>query len=151
MAVIAGLYFYPVKGCRGIAVEQAPVEETGLQHDRHWMVVGPDGRFVTQRELPGMALISTAIDEASLTLSAHDAPLLHVPFTFAGRRGPVTVWRDRCCGLDAGDAASDWLSAVLGRDLRLVRFDPSTRRRSDPSTPASTTPTPNSPMDSRCS
>ena len=131
MAVIAGLNFYPVKGCKGIGVRQATLAETGLLYDRHWMVVDATGRFVTQRELPRMALISTSIDGSALTLAAPGAPGLRVPLKLPGAALSVTVWRDTCSGIDQGTSAAAWLSAFLGQDLRLVRFDSSMRRRSD--------------------
>ncbi len=40
------------------------------------MLVRPNGRFVTQRELPRMALIGTAVDGETLTLDAPGMPAL---------------------------------------------------------------------------
>ena len=40
----------------------------------------------------------------------------------------VVVWNDTCLGVDAGDDAADWLAAMLGEPLRLVRIDPSVPR-----------------------
>jgi uncharacterized protein YcbX len=132
MAVIAGLNFYPVKGCKGIEVRQATLAETGLLYDRRWMVVDVSGRFVTQRELPRMALISTSIDASALTLVAPGVPELRVPLMLPGATLSVTVWRDTCPGIDQGPFAAAWLGTFLGQELRLVRFDSSMRRRSDP-------------------
>ena len=56
-ARIAGLYVYPVKSCAGVAVSSATLFDTGLDLDRAWMVVDEEGEFVSQRELPRMALI----------------------------------------------------------------------------------------------
>ena len=61
-ATLTDLHVYPVKSCRGIALERATLAPTGLADDRHWMLVRPNGRFVTQRELPRMALIGTRVD-----------------------------------------------------------------------------------------
>ena len=44
---------------------RARLRPTGLADDRHWMLVRPNGRFVTQRELPRMALIATALDSGA--------------------------------------------------------------------------------------
>jgi uncharacterized protein YcbX len=46
MAVIGALNVYPVKGCKGIAVPEADLADTGLRVDRHWIVTDLDGRFV---------------------------------------------------------------------------------------------------------
>ena len=61
MAASTALNIYPVKSCRGIALRSARVARHGLADDRHWMLVRPNGRFVTQRELPRMALIGTTV------------------------------------------------------------------------------------------
>lgn len=132
MALISGLHVYPVKGCRGIALDTARLTVTGLAYDRHWMLVHPDGRFATQRELPRMALVSTALDHGCLTLAAPGLEPLSVLSDQDGPRREVDVWGDRCFGIDEGDAAASWFRHVLGRPLRLVRFDPSTPRPSDP-------------------
>ena len=136
-ARIASLHVYPVKGCRGIAPSSATVATTGLVidgiGDREWMVVDRDGRFVTQRELPRLALIETAVSAGALTLSVpHVAPLV-VPGDLADERPcDVVVWRSEVRGIDMGHKASDWLSAWLAVDVRLVRFDRSDKRACNP-------------------
>ena len=65
---IASLHVYPIKSCGGIALTDVMVIETGFEFDRAWMVVDPDGRLVTQRELPRMALIGTTVGPAALEL-----------------------------------------------------------------------------------
>jgi len=132
MALISGLHVYPVKGCRGIALGTARLTATGLAYDRHWMVVHPDGRFATQRELPRMALIGTALENGLLTLTAPGTDPVTVASDHDGARCEVEVWGDRCVGIDEGEAAAAWFSRTLGLPLRLVRFDPSTPRPSDP-------------------
>ncbi len=70
MLTIASLHVYPVKSCRGIALAQAELTPRGLRHDREWMVVTPEGRFLTQRELPRLALIAPDIAGNELRLQA---------------------------------------------------------------------------------
>ena len=132
MITLAGLHVHPVKSCRGIALEEAVLTEAGLEHDREWMVVTPEGRFLTQRELPRLALVATRLEPRALWLSAPGVAPLELPFGHPGTPVEVVVWRDRCAALDAGEAAARWLGDVLGRDARLVRFDAARRRRSDP-------------------
>jgi len=131
MPTLASLHVYPVKSCRGLALREARLTPTGLEHDREWMVVGADGRFVTQREQPRLALVVPSFDGAALSLSADGAGRVTVPFGCSGEAVVATVWRDRCAAFDQGDEAARWLSALLGRPLRLVRFDQSRVRLSD--------------------
>ncbi len=132
---VLSLHVYPVKGCGGIDVASAEVATTGLATggvgDREWMVVDGHGRFVTQREHPQLALVATAVREGALTLAAPGrAPLVVAGAARAARE--VVVWRSTVCGLDAGDAAAAWLSAHVGVDVRLVRFDRATTRPCNP-------------------
>ncbi|HTW75546.1 MAG TPA: MOSC N-terminal beta barrel domain-containing protein [Steroidobacteraceae bacterium] len=137
---IAQLWCYPLKSAGGIALEQALLGASGLQADRSWMLTTPTGRFLTQREVPRLALIRPILDGDTLQLHAlqppgtprPEPPLpdLRVPLQGDGRRVEVRIWKDGCLGVDAGDEAARWLARVLQRDCRLVRFDPARRRLS---------------------
>lgn len=131
MISVAALHLYPVKSCRGVPVAEAIVTAAGLEHDREWMIVTPEGRFLTQREEPRLALVTTALGAAALTLSGAGAGGISVPFGQRGDAREVTVWRDRCVGLDQGDEVARWLTERLGRAVRLVRFADGQRRLSD--------------------
>jgi uncharacterized protein YcbX len=131
MVLLAALHLYPVKSCRGIAVAEATVTGAGLEHDREWMVVTPEGRFVTQRECPRLALITPDLSDDALALVAPGADRLVVPLELRADVRQVTVWGDRCPAFDQGEPAARWLTELLGRPLRLARFDPSHRRLSD--------------------
>jgi len=96
------------------------------------MIVTPEGRFLTQREEPRLALVTTVLEAAALTLSGAGAGSTSVPFGQRGDAREVTVWRDRCAGLDQGDEVARWLTERLGRAVRLVRFAAGQRRLSDP-------------------
>ena len=127
-ATLTALNVYPIKSCRGIALDSARVEPTGLADDRHWMLVRPNGRFVTQRELPRMALIGTQVDAGALTLTAPGISALTVPREAGGESRAVTVWKFNGRGIDCGDGAAAWVSQYLETPLRLVRFDASVPR-----------------------
>jgi uncharacterized protein YcbX len=132
MISVASLHVYPVKSCRGIERAQATVAEAGLEHDREWMVVTPDGRFLTQREEPRLALIETDVDVRRLRLSLAGTGAVDVPLDRRGAPREVVVWRHHCVAHDQGEEPARWLGQALGRPLRLVRFDPAHRRLSDP-------------------
>ena len=54
---IESIHVYPVKSCAGTTPREAAIAETGFDLDREWVVVDAAGRFVSQRELPRMALV----------------------------------------------------------------------------------------------
>lgn len=127
-ATIAQLWVYPVKSCAGISLTEAELTDTGLLYDRAWMVVDADGEFVTQRELPRMALIQTAFKMGQLVLRAPGMLALHLALDAAEGPLKVRVWDDEVPAYDMGDLAAQWFSDFLGRPLRLARFDPEVRR-----------------------
>ncbi|WP_027136278.1 MOSC domain-containing protein [Geminicoccus roseus] len=124
---ISGLFVYPVKGCRGIALDQATLGPLGLEHDRRFLVVRPDGRFLSQRELPAMATVVPAFEDGALALRFGGSRHL-VDLAMAGPPMEVTIWKDRFPALTGDPATDQALSDHLGRPVRLVRFDPEVER-----------------------
>ena len=133
MVTLAGLYVYPIKSCRGTPLTRGTLTQSGMQHDREWMVVTPAGRFLTQREVPKLALVSPQLRDGALVLDAPGMATLSLSLEDrSGERRSVVVWRDSCQGIDAGEAAATWFSTFLERPVRLVRFDAAQRRATDP-------------------
>jgi uncharacterized protein YcbX len=129
-AKIARLFIYPVKSCAGIEVQEALLLKTGLEWDRVWMVVDGEGEFVTQRELPRMALIKPQIKAGELILQAPEMQALHIAPGAVEAPTRVRVWDDVVNAYDMGALAAQWFSDFLGQPLRLVRFDPGQQRLS---------------------
>jgi uncharacterized protein YcbX len=131
MVQVTGLNIYPVKSCRGIALERARLTETGFEHDREWLAITPEGRFLTQRERPRLAQIETAITGDQLILRKPTGTELAIPLNMSGSEREVTIWRDQAAAFDAGDEAATWLTEHLGTPARLVRFDKRGKRASN--------------------
>lgn len=126
---LATIHTYPVKGCRRTDHRDASVEPWGLAGDRRWLVVEPDGKFLTQRAEPRLALIAPSVPAGGgLVLRTPGMPDLDVPAPAGGALVPVQIWRNTVDAAPAGDDAGDWLSAVLDRKVRLVHLrDPEQR------------------------
>jgi len=121
---LSGLYIYPVKSLRGLHLDSATVDALGLAGDRRFLVVDPDGKFITQRTHPRMARIATALSADTLTLGAegHGTIAIARATDSAAPLLTVSVWSS--LGLraeDCGPAAAAWLTAFLGLPCRLVR------------------------------
>ena len=137
MFTISSLHIYPVKSLQGIALSDAVLTTQGLAFDRQWMLVDAAGKFVTQRQMPALARISTRLTAECLVLEHAGLPPLSIPLApIPDNRCAVTVWRDTCMGCDEGAAALHWLTQAVGQwqggDLRLVRFAPEGVRPVDP-------------------
>ena len=128
---LSGLFLYPVKSLRGCSVATAEVDDLGIVGDRRFLVVDENGRFLTQRVLPRMALIETALSAETLTLRAMGAGDCTVARRADGEAPlrSVSIWKSE--GLlaeDCGDDAARWLSDFLATKCRLVRIGEKFRR-----------------------
>ena len=132
-AVVTALYCYPIKSCAGTALDEAALDERGIRHDRELLVIdAATGRFLTQRELPRMALIRPRIADGELLATAPGLPDLAAPIGRKGATREVAIWRDRCPAVDQGADAARWFSDFLRHDCRLVRLAEGYVRRVDP-------------------
>ena len=137
-ATIEELWVYPVKSCAGVSLREAELTDTGLLYDRAWMVVDAQGEFVSQRELPRMALIQPAFKMGQLVLRAPGMLPLHLALDAVESPLQVRVWDDEVQAWDMGDLAAQWFSDFLApgapaslKQLRLARFDPEVKRPCD--------------------
>eukprot|EP00057_Strongylocentrotus_purpuratus_P019234 XP_011673708.1 PREDICTED: mitochondrial amidoxime reducing component 2 [Strongylocentrotus purpuratus] len=129
VGVVSKLFVHPIKSCRGLEVSQAECVALGMRSDgvmdRCFVIVGPEGRFVTQRQQPSIALISPSLseDRESLLVNAPGMPTLTL--SLKDQKGPVCnvrIFKLPVEGEDCGQAASEWLSQYLGSPgYKLVR------------------------------
>ena len=125
------LCVYPIKSCAGVSLNESLLIETGFEFDRAWMVVDAEGMFLSQRQLPRMALIQPTLKSDEMVLRAPGMLALHVALDTVEKATRVQVWDDAVAAYDMGDLAAQWFSDFLGQRLRLVRFDPEQKRLSD--------------------
>jgi uncharacterized protein len=118
--VLSELNIYPIKSAAGISLQTAEVEWKGLRGDRRWMVVNDQGKFMTQRQFPAMALIAVALEADQLTITAPAMEPLVVAVQDTTPTLEVEVWGDRCQAISAGDAAREWFSQFLQTPCQLV-------------------------------
>jgi len=126
--VVESIHVFPVKSCAGTAPTAAVLADTGFDLDRAWMVVDGQGNFVSQRELPRMALVVPSFKGDEMILRAPGMLALHVAVDRVEAATEATVWNDRVAAYDMGALAAQWFSDFLAAPLRLVRFDPEQRR-----------------------
>jgi uncharacterized protein YcbX len=121
-----------VKSCAGTSLDQATVGLRGIEHDREFMLVGADRRFLTQRELPRLALSRPSLHDGCLRIEAPGLSPLEVTPSDNRRSFEVVVWRDTVMAVDQGNEAAEWFSTFLGTEVRLVKIADDTVRAVDP-------------------
>ena len=138
-AAISRLFVYPIKSCAAVEVKESLLIETGLEFDRAWMVVDESGEFLSQRDLPRMALIQPKLKQYEMVLRAPGMLSLHIALDSVEKPCRVKVWDDTCLAFDMGNVAAQWFTDFLMQELpagvapmrlRLVRFDPDFKRQS---------------------
>jgi len=125
---ISGLFIYPVKSLRGLAVSAVELTAGRPAGDREYLVMNKFGQFMDQRDYPQMARVEAIIGGGRLrlrcegmgelevqTISVNSAKrdIVHV-FLFR-RSAPVTP---------TSVEADEWLSDALGVSCRLMAFVP---------------------------
>ncbi|MDH4413900.1 MAG: MOSC domain-containing protein [Rhizobium sp.] len=125
---VTGLFIYPFKSARGIAVPQAPIDAMGLSGDRRMMLVDPSGHFITQRELPALARLIALPAAAYLTLRLEDGREMMVAPPQPDNRMEVAIWQSAVSAAVAHESVNDKLSEWFGRPVKLVFIDGDSRR-----------------------
>lgn len=125
---ISGLFVYPVKSLAGIPLESAKVERRGLEFDRRWMLIDRSNKFLTQREFPRMALISTSVEGGGVRFEFGGRQLTVPSVPDTENILTVEVWNSRVPASIYEDSVNEWFSDALGADIRLVAMPESTRR-----------------------
>lgn len=120
---VESLFIYPLKSAREIKVSELRFDARGPVHDRRWMVVQPDGLFISQRNFPTLGMVIAVPVETGLVLTIADQEPLLVPLPDAESAMNCQIWFDKVSCLDCGDEAAQALSRHLQTKVRLVYAD----------------------------
>lgn len=127
------IWIYPIKSLGGISLSSAKVMEKGLQYDRRWMLVDEDGKFLTQRAHPRMALFKLSLAKDQLIIRHFEdsvsLPLGEKTYT---NQVQVTIWNDTVWAFEVDLGLSKWFSDLLGLKCKLVYFPEENSRPVNP-------------------
>lgn len=130
--ILSEIFIYPIKSLGGISLMNAEVQERGLKYDRRWMLTDEEGVFLTQRNIPQMALIHLSISEKDLNArfaADNSYPGISIPLQADNiQKVDVIIWNDRCKAQLVGNDYDDWFSDLLKVRCRLV-YMPDTEKR----------------------
>ncbi|PIW69730.1 MAG: MOSC domain-containing protein [Ignavibacteriales bacterium CG12_big_fil_rev_8_21_14_0_65_30_8] len=129
--ILSQIFIYPVKSFCGISVDTSDVTERGLEYDRRWLLVDDNNVFITQRDLPDMALIKTSIINNTIQLKhkIKNIDQISIPTSFtSGKELNVKIWDDNCLALHYNSDIDKWLSKVFNKNCKLVYMPDSTQR-----------------------
>lgn len=132
---IQDIVIYPIKSLGGIRLTEAKVEEKGFQFDRRWMLVDPQGVFLTQRTHPQMALLQVELGEMGLVVfdKRNLKDRLQIPYNqISDQEIEVEIWDDKLIANRVDPNLDTWFSEKLGMACHLVSMPESTQRKISP-------------------
>ncbi|HNP20806.1 MAG TPA: MOSC domain-containing protein [Panacibacter sp.] len=134
MLTVSELFIYPIKSAGGKAVDSARLTATGFEHDRRWMLIDDNNRFISQRENPWLALLEAGVTNHGIEVKhKHSAASFTVVFNeLKQQQIEVAIWDDVCPAQLVSDKANAWFSEILDMRCRLVYMPETTKRKVDP-------------------
>lgn len=131
---VASLHIYPIKSLGGFSVREARTTDRGFEHDRRWMLIDANGRFISQREEAAMACLHCSPTEHGFRVTdVRDNDTVDLPWGLdAGATQRAAIWSDDVEVLAAPVEVSAWLVDKLGITCALVYMPDRTRRPVDP-------------------
>ena len=122
MFKISELYVYPIKSLGGIPLQSATLSETGFEYDRHWMLIDPNGKFITQREEPKLVLFTVTLSQDALSV-AYKGDILKFQIKNSSLQDSilVSIFKEKVMALKEEKRVNDWFSKHLEREVYLVR------------------------------
>ena len=129
---ISEINIYPIKSLKGISLNEAIVEDRGLRHDRRWMLIDTNKRFLTQREVPAMARVALESSENGFVARVGNESL-EVPFSPATEEYcSAKIWSSSVRSEIYPDEVNDWFSKAIGTECRLVAMPEGAHRAVNP-------------------
>ena len=132
---VAALFRYPLKSAAGERRESIQLDRFGVAGDRRWMIVSPNGTPLTQRELPGLALLRARGSATGLSLGwgSMDGTTVDVPYpSIDVPRTATEIWGHKLALPLASDESAAWLSQHLGTDALLAYMPDDVERPVNP-------------------
>lgn len=121
MPTLSALHRYPVKSTAGEVLDRGTVTEEGLLRDRRFMVVKPDGSFVTARKYAGLQRVFARFDGEQLSLTHDDHPAISESRRVFDRQPFATqVWADAFPALTTTLRLDAWFSRIVGEPVHLL-------------------------------
>lgn len=134
MLKLSEIYIYPVKSLGGIRLDFANITTRGLENDRRFMLVDENGRFLSQREHPQLAIFQTEIEGKFLKIT-HKKTKQNLTINLSPPSQPsllsVTIWDDNTTAVESSSEASTWFTQILEIPVRLVYMSEESHRKTD--------------------
>jgi uncharacterized protein YcbX len=109
----------------GISVDSAEVEAKGFRHDRRFMLVDANNRFLTLHEFPQLSRLQPELNGDGITIVSMDTEQenLLIPFDTPPKgQQKVVIWNAEVEATALSDIIDTWFSDFLGTPVKLVHM-----------------------------
>ncbi len=113
----------------GIELASSKAMERGFENDRRYMLVDNNGKFLSQRVIPKMALFGCSIQGEILKIQYEDQQIDLNINQEEGKILNTKVWNHSVDAIEVGTIANEWFSELLGQDCKLVKMNKQTKRK----------------------
>lgn len=132
---VQSIHIYPIKSLGGISLESCELTNRGLKMDRRYMLVDENYKFLTQREIPEMALFSLKLDGQKMVVKyAEDSMTIDQDETGDWFSKRVKVWSSTIKAKHLNSNIDQWFSDRLGIKCYLAYMPDESKRTVNPFT-----------------
>lgn len=120
-SLLSQINVYPIKSIKGISLSTSWVERQGLIFDRRYMLADQYGVMITARAFPELVRVQASLTVDGIWLSYDkQSPFKLTMADFSMQETEAVVWGDEFTAYTTTDAANDWFSTILGRQVKLL-------------------------------
>ena len=119
MAVVKEIIIYPIKGLKGISLQESEVEVMGLKDDRRLMLVDEEGLFISQRTHPELLKFDLEYKDGHIAVAFGDD---RIELLDKGNNHEIRVqiWDHEVKAKTLDASADTWFSKHLNKGVKLV-------------------------------
>ena len=117
------IFIYPIKSVGPVKMNVIELTDRGLRYDRHWMLVYPDGRMISQREFPQLNKIICLDENDSFKLQLVDSSFPEISFNKLDdlkNEVLVSLWGAQFNAYLTQEALTEWFSDYLSEKVYIV-------------------------------
>jgi uncharacterized protein YcbX len=117
------IFIYPIKSVGPVTMASIELDERGLKYDRHWMLVYPDGRMISQREFPQLNKIICSDENDCFKLKLFDSSFPEISFKKLDDLKDeilVSLWSAQFNAYKTQEVLAEWFSDYLSEKIYIV-------------------------------
>ncbi|OUS27958.1 hypothetical protein A9Q98_08770 [Thalassotalea sp. 42_200_T64] len=119
-AQLTSIFSYPIKSTKALSLTSSLVQETGLEHDRYFVITDLNGKFITGRTKSKLVLVTCSITPDGIMVKAPGMAVLNIDRTnFSACYQHISVWNDKIFSQHCHDEIDLWFSTYINSPCKV--------------------------------